>query len=136
MWEGQGINAPAPGQEDDLATSAQAVDGEKHLVPCEGSALPRDLFEVTGMSSVQYVEHLSFYGRMLCHAPPIGEQNALLLERLCIVGATGWSLLKAEREFGSTGVTGLKHAGKNCTIRQVEEFRVSDKSGDCCQIPQ
>jgi hypothetical protein len=27
---------------------------------------------------------------MLCHAPPFGEQNALLWEQECIVGATGW----------------------------------------------
>ena len=33
-------------------------------------------------------------------------------------------------------VTGLEHERESCAIRQVEEFRASDKSGDCCQIPQ
>ena len=40
------------------------------------------------------------------------------------------------RSSVAQGVTGLRHEGEGCTIRQVEEFRVSDKSGDCCQIPQ
>ena len=99
MWKGQGINAPAPGHELDLAASAQAVDGEKHLIPRKILALTRDLFAVTGMSSVQHVDHLSFYGRMLCHSPPIGEQSELLQEQYCIVGATGWSRMKAGGEI-------------------------------------
>ena len=79
MREGQCINAPAPGHEhDDLAVSAQAVDGEKHLVPRKLSGCTRDIFEVAGMGSVQHVDHLIFHGRMLCHAPPFGEQKVLL----------------------------------------------------------
>jgi hypothetical protein len=73
MWEGQCINAPAPGHEHDLAASAQAVDGQKHLVPRQIGALTRDLFEVTGMGSVHDVDYEIFHGRMLCHAPPFGE---------------------------------------------------------------
>ena len=89
MREGHSISAPAPGHEHELAVSAQVVDGEKHLVPRKVGALPRDLFEVAGMGSVHDVDHLIFHGRMLCHAPPIGEENALLQEQYCIVGATG-----------------------------------------------
>jgi hypothetical protein len=40
------------------------------------------------------------------------------------------------RSSVAQGLTGLEHVRERCTIRQVEEFRVSDKSGDCCQIPQ
>jgi len=79
--EGHRIKAPAPGQEHQLAASAQVVDGEKHLVPRQIGALTHDLFEVAGMGSVQHVDHLIFHGRMLCHAPPIGEENALLQEQ-------------------------------------------------------
>jgi len=74
------------------------VDGEKHLVPRKVGALPRDLFEVARAPLKHYVDHLIFYGRMLCHAQPIGKENALLQEQHCIVGATGWSRLKAEGE--------------------------------------
>ncbi len=42
------------------------------------------------MGSVHDVDHLIFHGRMLCHAPSFGEQNELLQEQYCIVGATGW----------------------------------------------
>ena len=89
MREGHRIKASAPGHEQEFAVSAQVVDGEKHLVPRQIGALPRDLFEVAGMGSVHDVDHLIFHGRMLCHAPPIGEENALLQEQYCIVGATG-----------------------------------------------
>jgi hypothetical protein len=41
-----------------------------------------------------------------------------------------------ERSSVGQGVTGLQHDGEGCTIQQVEEFRASDKPGDCCQIPQ
>ena len=57
MREGHRIKAPAPGQEHDLAASAQAVDGEKHLVPRQIGALPRDLFEVAGMGFVHDVDY-------------------------------------------------------------------------------
>jgi hypothetical protein len=40
------------------------------------------------------------------------------------------------RSSVAQGLTGLEHERESCTTRQVEEFRVSDKSGDCCQIPQ
>jgi hypothetical protein len=90
MREGHCIHATAHGHEHDLAVSAQTVYGEKHLVPREIGALTRDLFEVAGMGFVQHADHLILDGRMLCHAPPLGEQNALLEEQDCIVGATGW----------------------------------------------
>ena len=98
MQEGHSISATAPGHEHDLAASAQAVDGEKYLVPRKIGALTRDLFEVAGIGFVQDVDHLIFHGRMLCHAPPFGEQNELLQEQYCIVGATGWFRVKAEGE--------------------------------------
>jgi len=40
------------------------------------------------------------------------------------------------RSSVAQGVTGLEHQRKSYTVRQVEEFWVSDKSGHCCQIPQ
>ena len=46
------------------------------------------------------------------------------------------SLERRGRSSVAQGVTGLKHEREGCTIRQVEEFRASDQSGDCCQIPQ
>ena len=81
VQEGHSISAPAPGQEHDLAASAQAVDGEKHLVPRKIGALTHDLFEVARACEKHDVDHLIFYGRMLRHAPPFGEQNALLQEQ-------------------------------------------------------
>ena len=78
MWEGHSISAPAPGHELELTVSAQTVDGEKHLVPRQIGALPRDLFEVARARVKHDVDHLSVHGRMLCHAPPFGEQNALV----------------------------------------------------------
>jgi hypothetical protein len=81
VQEGHSISAQAPGQEHDLAASAQAVDGEKHLVPCKIGALTHDLFEVAGMGSVHDVDHLIFHGRILCHAPSFVEQNELLQEQ-------------------------------------------------------
>ena len=78
MRESHRIHAPASGHEPNLAASAQPVDGEKYLVPRQTSALTYDLFEVTGMDSAHDVDDLIFYGRGLCHAPPIGEQKALL----------------------------------------------------------
>ena len=81
MQEGHCISAPAPGHEHDLPASAQAVDGEKHLVPRKIGALTRDLFEVARACVKHHVDHLIFRGRMLCHAPPFGEQNALLQEQ-------------------------------------------------------
>lgn len=80
MLEGHGISAPARGYEHDLADSAQAVDGEKHLVPRNIGALTREVFEVAGMGSPYDVDHLIFHGRMLRHAPPFGERNELLRE--------------------------------------------------------
>jgi hypothetical protein len=48
------------------------------LVPRKIGALTHDLFEVARAPVKHYVDHLIFYGRMLCHAPPFREQNALL----------------------------------------------------------
>jgi len=101
--EGHSISALAPGHEHDLAASAHAVDGEKHFVPRNIGACTRDLFEVAGMVSVQHGDHLIFHGRMLCHAPYFGEQNELLQEQECIVGATGWCRRLQREKFGSTG---------------------------------
>ena len=98
MQEGHCISAPAPGHEHDLAASAQAVDGEKHLVPRKIGALTRHHFEVARACVKHHVDHLIIRGRMLCHAPPSGEQNELPQKQSCIVGATGWSRVKAERE--------------------------------------
>jgi hypothetical protein len=41
-----------------------------------------------------------------------------------------------ERSSVAQGVTGLKPEGEDRILRQVEEFRASDRFGDCCQIPQ
>ena len=90
MRESHRIHAPASGHEPDLAASAQPVDGEKYLVPRQTGALTYDLFEVTDMDSAHDVDYLIFYGRVLCHVPPIGKHNALLNEQQCIDGATGW----------------------------------------------
>ena len=98
MQESQGISTPAPGYEHDLAASAQAVDGEKHLVPRKIGALTHALFEVAGMGSVHDVDHLIFHSRMLRHAPLFPEQNELLQEQSCIVGATGWCRRMVEGE--------------------------------------
>jgi hypothetical protein len=41
-------------------------------------ALTHDVFEIAGLSPVHDVDHLILHGRMLCHAPPFGEQKVLL----------------------------------------------------------
>ena len=71
--EGHHIRATARAHEHDFAASGQAIDGEKHLVPRQIRALTGYLFEVEAMGSVYDVEYLSFRGRLLCHAPPLGE---------------------------------------------------------------
>jgi len=78
--ESHRIDAPASSHEPNLAAPAQSVDGEKYLVPGQTGALTYDLFEVTDMDSAHDVDDLIFYGRVLCHTPPIGEQNVLLKE--------------------------------------------------------
>ena len=88
--------APAPGHEHDLSASAQTVDGEKHLVPRKISALPRDLFEVARARAKHDVDHLIFRSDLLRHVPPVEKRNALLRGESCIVGATGWSRVKAK----------------------------------------
>jgi hypothetical protein len=82
--EDHGVQAPASSDEYEFAPSAQAVDGEKHLVPRQIGAAPRDVFKVAGPGSVHEVKHLIFHGRMVC-----------------MVGATGWSGMKAEGEVQS-----------------------------------
>lgn len=47
-------------------------------------------------------------------------------------GVSGW---RAKSSAGQ-GVTDVKQEEEGGTIQQVEEFRASDRSGDCCQIPQ
>ena len=76
--EGHCIQAPALGHEHNLAASAHAVDGEKHLVPRQIGASARDLFKVTGTGSAHDVDDLNFHGCRLCHAPPFGVGNELL----------------------------------------------------------
>jgi hypothetical protein len=99
--EDHGVQAPASSDEYEFAPSAQAVDGEKHLVPRQIGAAPRDVFKVAGPGSVHEVKHLIFHGRMVCHRPPFGKQNVLLEVAHCMVGATGWSGMKAEGEVQS-----------------------------------
>jgi hypothetical protein len=78
MRESHCIHTPALGYEYEFAPSTQTVDGKKHLVPREITALAHDLFEITIMSPLHDVDYLIFYGRVLCHTPPIEKQNALL----------------------------------------------------------
>ena len=78
VQESQGITASLRGHEHDLTGSAQAVDGEKDLVPRKIRALTHDVFEVAGMGSVQDVDHLIFRGDLLRHVPPFDERNELL----------------------------------------------------------
>ena len=73
MREGYGIKAPAPGHEQDLPASAQAVDGEKQLVPRQIGTFLRELFEVARARMKHDVDYLILYSRMLCHAPPSVE---------------------------------------------------------------
>jgi hypothetical protein len=73
--EDHGIPAPASIHEPEFAASAQAVDGEKHLVPCQIGAVMRDLIEVTGPGVLHEVDHLIFHGGMLRHAPPLGGRE-------------------------------------------------------------
>jgi hypothetical protein len=70
VQEGQGISPPAPGHEHDPATSAQAVDGEKHLVPRKIGALTHDLFEVARACMKHHVDHLIIRSDFLRHVPP------------------------------------------------------------------
>ena len=78
MRESDGIHAPALGYEYEFAPSTQTVDGKKHLVPREITALAHDLFEITIMGPLHDVDYLIFYGRVLCHAPPTKYRNELL----------------------------------------------------------
>jgi hypothetical protein len=71
--DGQCIHAPTSKPEHDLAASAQAVGGEKHLVPCKSRPLPRDLFEFADIDFMQDVDHLIFRSHMLCHVRPSEE---------------------------------------------------------------
>ena len=98
MWESYCINAPAPGQEHDLAASAQAVDSEKHLVPRQVGTLTHDLFKVTGLNFMYDVDHLIFCGDLLRHVPPVEERNELLRRGRCMVGATGWCRRTVQEE--------------------------------------
>ena len=70
MQEGHCIGAPALGHEHDLAASAQAVDGEKHLVPRKIGTLTSDLFEVARAAVKHHVDHLIIRGDFLRHVPP------------------------------------------------------------------
>ena len=80
MRNGQCIHAAAAWYESDLAASTQAVDGEEHLVPRKVGTLTRDLFEVASTGVVHDVDYLIFHSRILCHAPPLWEENTLLEE--------------------------------------------------------
>ena len=98
MRESHRIYASTSRYEPNLAASVQPVDGEKYLVPGQTGALTYDLFEVTDMDSAHDVDYLIFYSRVLCHAPPIEEQHALLKEQECIVGATRWCRRTVQEE--------------------------------------
>jgi hypothetical protein len=65
------------------------VDREKYLVPSQIGALARHLFQVADMGSAHDVDYLIFHSRVLCHVPLPTEQDNLLKEEHCIVGATG-----------------------------------------------
>ena len=84
--ESQGITAPLRRHEPDLARPAQMVNHEKDLVPREVGAATR------------HVEHLIFRSDLLRHVRPLKERNEWLRGESCIVGATGWSRVNAERE--------------------------------------
>ncbi len=73
MRESHGIHTPALGYKYEFASSTQAVDGKKHLVPREITALAHDLFEITIMSPLHHVDYLIFYGHLLFHVPPAEE---------------------------------------------------------------
>jgi hypothetical protein len=73
MRESDGIHAPALGYEYEFAPSTQTVDGKKHLVPREITALAHDLFEITIMGPLHDVDYLIFYGHLLLHVLPAEE---------------------------------------------------------------
>jgi hypothetical protein len=78
VQESQGITAPLCGHEPDLACSAQMVNHEKDLVPCEAGALAPSFIDVARACVKHYVDHLIFRGDLLRHVPPFEERNELL----------------------------------------------------------
>lgn len=89
VQESQGTTAPHCGHEPDLPRSAQMVNHEKDLVPCEVGTVTRHAFEVAGLYMKRHVDHVIFRGHLLRHGPPFEERNELLEAHCCIVGATG-----------------------------------------------
>ena len=78
VQESQGITAPLRGYESELARSAQMVNREKDLVPCEVGAAPHQVFDVARRYRPHYVDHLIFRGDLLRHVPPFEGRNELL----------------------------------------------------------
>jgi hypothetical protein len=74
LRKGHGIGAPACGRQGDFAASTQAVDSEKDLVPRQVSASACDVFKVAGLDFSEEIDHMILDDRMLCHAPPLGNE--------------------------------------------------------------
>ena len=98
VQESQGISSPLRGHQPDMARPAQMVNREKDLVPREVGAATHHLFEVARGAVNHDVDHLIFCCCMLCHVQPLGEENELLPDQYCIVGATGWFYVEAGGE--------------------------------------
>lgn len=67
----QGITAPLRVRQLDLTRPAQTVNHEKDLVPCEGGAASRHVFEVARAELEHYLDHLIFRCSLLSHIPPL-----------------------------------------------------------------
>ena len=78
LQESQGITALHCGHEPDLPRSAQMVNHEKDLVPCEVGALARYFFKVARWYRPHHVDHLIFRSNLWRHVPPFEERNELL----------------------------------------------------------
>jgi hypothetical protein len=106
MRKGQGIGATTLGHEQDLAASAQMVDGEKHLVPRESGATPGDLVEVASLSVRQDIDYLIICGDVLRHGLPVRKDCVVNEVKHCpchrLVGGPGAvALLGRDTELGT-----------------------------------
>jgi hypothetical protein len=72
--------ASASRHEPDLAASAQAIDGEKYLVPGQIGALPYPLLKVAHARVMQNVTPLIFDGDRVCHLPPLKNEMSCCIE--------------------------------------------------------
>ncbi len=93
------------------ASSAQAVDGKKYLVPRQIGTLTHNRFAVARVCVTQYFDHLLFHDGLLRHVPSAEERNELLKGLQSITCATGWWRVKAEGEGQVSGeeLTGSEH---------------------------